>query len=210
MNRYMSGRQIHNNPSTFVSQVRRLRYLLILMSALSASACVSSPVLAVAQRTVDAAEKGRLKRFQKQFSPAAQSTLATQQQMDAMHQKLALYTNISAEQALIVSSQEGDQDYGHFGTVLETYDVPILGSPAKKAPPELIYTLALQCAFIYKKFHHDETSESCTTTIDENNIPWTNCTPGTPAYDSIDLTEKCKVTGVDEPQVKPLSRDVIN
>jgi hypothetical protein len=200
----MSGKRIVTT-QIFAPKIPGLRYPLLLMSVLAASGCVSSPALSVAQRTVDAAEKGRLKRFQKQFSPEAQSTLGTQQQMDAMHQKLALYTKVAVQPALIVSSQDGDQDYGHYGIVVENFDVPILGSPSAKAPPEPIYMFAVKCAFVYKKFHHDETAESCTTTIDENNIPWTNCTPGTPAYDSIDLTQKCKVTGIDQPEEKPLN-----
>lgn len=175
-----------------------LRFVLLL--SLSIVGCVSSGPASVSERAVDAAVKGKLDAFRRQLAPKAQSTLGTEQGMNAIRQKLAYYKNVSVGPALMISSKQGDQGYGHFGDVQQRFEATVAGSPAKGSPPEPIYTIQLQCDIAYDQYHHDATNESCTTTIDENGIPWTNCTPGSDAYDSIDLGESCAITAINETQ----------
>ncbi|HXA19804.1 MAG TPA: hypothetical protein VN380_22665 [Thermoanaerobaculia bacterium] len=170
---------------------------LALMLLLAAAGCVSSAPLLTARRAVNAAKKGKLTQFQSQLTDRARSTIGTEQGMDAIRQKLAHYTGLSVGQALLVSSKQGDQGYGHIGDVLRTYKAIVAGSQRKGAPPEAIYTFFLKCRISYEEFHHDEVSESCTTTIDANGIPWTNCSGGSPAYDSIDYCESCAVARIE-------------
>lgn len=184
-------------------RMRRLRFggscrWLVLMLTLLVTGCVTSPASSVSRRTVHAAMKGNLDRFRQQLSPEAKSMLGTPQAMGAIRQKLAGYANVVVADPLLTSSRQGDQGYDHFGDVERTYEAQVSGSAAKDAPAELIYTLEVQCGLSYGVYHYDETSESCSTTIDENNIPWTNCTPGTPAYDAIELGESCAVSGIRE------------
>jgi hypothetical protein len=171
-----------------------------LMLVLAAGGCVSSEPLQTARRAVDAARKGKLTQFQSQLTGSARSTIGTEQGMDAIRQKLAHYANLAVGPALLVSSKQGDQGYGHAGDVLRTYKAILAGSQRKGDPPQAIYTLFLKCRISYEAFHHDEVSESCTTTIDANGIPWTNCSGGYPAYDSIDYSESCSVSRIEEPQ----------
>ena len=175
---------------------------LVLMLPLVVAGCVTSPASSVNRRAVHAAMKGNFDRFQKQLSPEAKLTLGTPQSMDAIRQRLAGYTNVVVADPLLTSSRQGDQGYDHFGDVERTYEAQVSGSAAKDAHAELIYTLQTQCDLSYGVYHYDETSESCSTTIDANNIPWTNCTPGTPAYDAIELGESCAVSGFREPPGK--------
>ena len=60
-------------------------------------------------------------------------------------------------------------------------------------PAEPIYDVVLDCAIGYDNVHHDAVSESCTTDIDANGVPWTNCTPGSDAFDSAELEERCLI-----------------
>src|SRR6185437_14621224 len=173
-------------------RTRRLRFdgscrLLVPVLPLLVTGCVTSPASSVSRRVVHAAMKGDFDRFQKQLSPEAKSTLGTPLAMDAIRQKLAGYTNVVVADPLLTSSRQGDQGYDHFGDVEQDYEAQVSGSAAKGAPAELIYTLQVQCGLSYGVYHYDETSESCSTRIDENGVPWTDCTPGTPAYDEIEL-----------------------
>ncbi len=193
-----------NDTSDKYHCLRRLRLggswrWLVLMLPLLVTGCVTSPASSVSRRAVHAAMKGNLDRFQQQLSPEAKSTLGTPQAMDAIRQKLAGYTNVVVADPLLMSSRQGDQGYDHFGDVERTYEAQVSGSSAKDAPAELIYAVQVQCALSYGVYHYDETSESCSTTIDQNGVPWTNCTPGTPAYDAIELGESCAVGGIREP-----------
>ena len=172
------------------------RLLPLLMLILTFTGCVSSPVVSTSHRAVNAATKNRLDKFRKQLSEEAKKTLGTPAEFSVVRQKLVSHANVSVADPLMISSKKGDQGYDHYGDVQRNYEANVSGSAEKDAPAELIFTLRVQCNLAYGVYHHDETAESCTTTIDQNNIPWTNCTPGTPAYDSIDLGESCKVTGI--------------
>jgi hypothetical protein len=175
-----------------------LLYWLAVTLSLAVAGCVSSAPALTAGRIVNAAQKGKLNDFQSQLTGRAKATLGSQQGMDSVRQKLAQYTNLTVGPALLISSKQGDQGYGHFGDIKRTYQTTVAGSPRKGAPPEAIYTFFLKCLIDYRVFHYDETPESCTTTIDENGIPWTNCTGGSPAYDSIDYVESCSVSRIEE------------
>jgi hypothetical protein len=192
----MRVNHVSSNRVVRLARVNDLRFWLVLILSLAMTGCISSPASSVSRRAVKAAMKDRLDKFRDQLTPEARSTLGTQRGMGAMHQKLAGYTNVTVGEALVTSAKQGDQGYDHYGDVLRMYEATVSGSAAKDAPPELIYTLQVQCTLAYGVYHHDETSESCSTTIDQNGVPWTNCTPGTPAYDSIDLGESCAVAGI--------------
>jgi hypothetical protein len=168
------------------------------MLSLAAAGCVSSAPALTARRAVDAARKGKLNEFRSQLTDDARWKLGTGQAMDAIREKLAHYTNLSIGPALLISSKQGDQGYGHVGDVRRTYNATVAGSSRKSAPPEAIYTLLLKCRISYDEDHHDEVPEGCTTTIDDNGIPWTNCTAGSAAYDSIDYGESCWVAKIEE------------
>ena len=172
-----------------------LRWLALALS-LAISGCALSPTESVTHGTIDAAVKGKLDDFREQISPDARATLGSEQGMRAMQQELAGYTHISVGPALLVSAHQGEQGYDHYGDVLRNYQATVSGVHDKDAPPALIYTLQLQCSLAYHQYHHDEVAETCNTTIDDNGVPWTSCSGGSPAYDSIDLDETCGITGV--------------
>ena len=180
------------HPPTFT------RLLLLLTLTMAAAGCVSSAPSMTAGRALDAVRKGDLKNFQGQLTDKARPALGTDQEMGAVRQKLGHYTNVSAGPPLLISSRQGNQGAGHIGDVRRTYTATVSGSPRKGAPSQAIYTLFLKCRLSYESYHHDEVPESCTTTIDENGIPWTNCTGGSPAYDSLDLGESCLISKIEE------------
>jgi len=122
--------------------------------------------------------------------------------MLAIRQTLARYTNPSFGPALLVSSRQGDQGYGHFGDVQRTYETTLAASPRRGAPRQPIYTLRVKCRISYESVHHDEVPDSCTTTIDDNGIPWTTCSGASPAYDSIDYRETCSVARIEETRLR--------
>jgi len=175
-----------------------LRYALILMLALAAAGCVSSAPSWTAGRALDDVRKGNLKDFQSQLTDKARPTLGTQQEMDAIRQRLSGYASVSVGPALLISSRQGDQGAGQVGDVRRTYTATVTGSPRKGAPIQAIYTLFLKCMLSYDLYHHDEVPESCTTTIDPNGVPWTSCTGGSAAYDSVDLSESCLISKIEE------------
>ncbi|HSY48566.1 MAG TPA: hypothetical protein VLC46_07140 [Thermoanaerobaculia bacterium] len=189
----MRGNQgIH--PPTFTGLLRLLPLLMLTLAA----GCVSSAPSMTAGRALDAIRKGNLKDFQGQLTTKARPALGTEQEMAAVRQTLGHYTNVSVGSPLLVSSRQGNQGDGHVGDVRRTYTATVSGSPRKGAPPQAIYTLSLKCLLSYESYHHDEVPESCTTTIDENGIPWTSCTGGSPAYDSLDLGESCLISKIEE------------
>lgn len=147
---------------------------------------------------VKALKKGRLDAFRNELTPEARLTLGAAEKAEPIRQKLAGYTHVSAGPALLVSAAQGNQGFGHFGDVKRTYEATIAGSPRPGSPPEAIYTFTLDCSLAYEQYHHDETPETCNTTIDDNGVPWTSCSGGSAAYDSIDLTESCAVADVAE------------
>jgi hypothetical protein len=177
-----------------------LRCWLTLTLSLAAAGCLSSAPALTAARAIDAARKGKLNDFRSQLTGKARPALGTQQEMDAIRQKLAHQANVSVGPTLLISSRQGDQGYGHFGDVRRTYQATVTCSPKKGAPVQAIYTLFLRCLISYDTYHHDEVPESCTTTIDENGVLWTNCNAGFPAYDSIDLGESCLISRIEEAQ----------
>lgn len=164
-----------------------------------AAGCATSVPVQTATRAVTAARKGQLTQFQRLLTTKAQSTIGTEQAMQAIRQTLARYTNPSIGPALLVSSKQGDQGYGHVGDVRRIYETTLTASPRRGAPPQPLYTLRVKCRISYEPVHHDEVPDSCTTTIDDNGIPWTTCSGASPAYDSIDYQESCWVAGI-EPQ----------
>ncbi|HXH40330.1 MAG TPA: hypothetical protein VNN08_17000 [Thermoanaerobaculia bacterium] len=168
--------------------------------SLAAAGCLSSDPDRTAGRAIDAARNGKLSDFRSQLTDNARRTLGTQQQMDAIRQKLAHSTNVSVGEATLIGSGQSDRGAGRIADVRRTYEAIVIGAPKKGAPIQAIYRLFLKCLISYNVYHHDAVSDTCTTTIDANGIPWTNCVGASPAYDSLDLGESCLISGIEEAQ----------
>jgi hypothetical protein len=177
---------------------RVLRLAFAALLSLTSAACVSSAPATTAGRAFDALKKGNLPKFRDQLTPKAQTTLGTQQEMDAIRQKLGRYTNLSLGPPLMASAKQGDQGYGHYGDVRRTYKVTVAASAGKSSPPQAIYTLVLKCLIGYDVVHYEEVAEVCSTSTDANGTPWTNCVGGTPAYNQVEYGESCAIAKVEE------------
>jgi len=174
----------------------RWRWLLLAWT-MAMAACASTPA-GTAARFVDAAKKGDAGAFRSELTDEARTTFGADEQMAAISEKLARYSRVAVGPAFLVAAKQGDRGGGDIGDVERTYKLTIAGVSHRGRPPEAIYELLLHCELSNETVHYDETPESCTTTIDENGIPWQNCTPGTPASDGVVLMESCKVGGIEE------------
>ncbi|HKS25345.1 MAG TPA: hypothetical protein VJZ76_21305 [Thermoanaerobaculia bacterium] len=170
---------------------------LFLTSFLFVAGCASTPA-STAARLVDAAKQGDAGTFRSELTDEARAKFGAGEQMAAIRQKLARYSRVAVGPAFLVAAKQGDRGGGDIGDVKRTYKVTVAGVSHRGRPPEAIYELLLRCELSNETVHYDATPESCTTTIDENGIPWPNCTPGSPASDGVVLMESCKVGGIDE------------
>ena len=125
-------------------------------------------------------------------------TLGTEQEMTAIRQTLGRYSHVDIGPAILVSSKEGDRGDGDIGDVERTYKSVISGVARKGEPAKAVYTVFLRCTLANHSFHQDEIPETCTTVVDDNGIPWQNCTPGTPASDYVAVVESCGVERIEE------------
>lgn len=194
---FMRSTPSSNNNGIHPPAFNNLLYACILMLSLPAAGCVSSATW-TAGRALDDVRKGNLKDFQSQLTDKGRPALGTQQEMDAIRQRLAQFTHVSLGPALLISSRQGDQGAGQIGDIRRTYTVTVTGSARKGAPIQAIYTLFLKCLISYDLYHHDAVSDTCSTTIDADGVPWTNCSGGSAAYDSVDLGESCLISKIEE------------
>ncbi|HJW93983.1 MAG TPA: hypothetical protein VJ901_10210 [Thermoanaerobaculia bacterium] len=161
---------------------------LILVSIVALTGCVSSAPVATVSRTVNAAKHGQLAAFESQLTDDARATLGSARAMDAIRQKLGGYHHIEIGPPLLVSSNDAGR----------TYKTVVAGLARRGEAAEAVYTVFLRCTLENQTVHQDETPETCTTLIDDNGIPWQNCTPGTPASDYVVQMESCGVEKIEE------------